>query len=252
MNVDNALKSIKDYESKMPYNEESIRKIINILSARHVLYKVVKCVSQESCSLNELAATTSDERGIYAAIELLNNPEKYGISKSDSIEEIFDNYIHVYKGIFRKYDSIGYGGTFDLLHNGHKYIISYAMNVAETVYIGILSDNLAKKKSPNIRPLFERKQNLKKYLSKFDGNFFISVIDSPYDIASTSRSLEAIIATEDTVETVQKINKIRESNGLPKLKVEFVEYVTAEDGGRISSTRIRRGEIDASGRIIKE
>jgi pantetheine-phosphate adenylyltransferase len=48
-----------------------------------------------------------------------------------------------------------------------------------------------------------------------------------------------------------KINSIREKRGKQALEIVYVEYVMAEDGIPISSTRIANGEIDRHGRLIK-
>ena len=44
-------------------------------------------------------------------------------------------------------------------------------------------------------------------------------------------------------------NAQREAKGFPPLEVVTIDYVMAEDGRPISSTRIREGEIDSEGRL---
>jgi len=85
------------------------------------------------------------------------------------------------------------GGTFDILHRGHKELLKFASSLGKLT-IGITSDEFAKK---------------------------------------------------------YKTHKIKESKGLKPLKIVIFKPILAEDGKPISTTRIRKGEIDEEGRIIK-
>ncbi|GBC75530.1 hypothetical protein HRbin06_00848 [archaeon HR06] len=62
--------------------------------------------------------------------------------------------------------------------------------------------------------------------------------------------MEAIVVSEETKERAKYLNKLRRERGLKPLKIVVVEMVKAEDGLRISSSRIRRGEIDEEGRRL--
>jgi len=46
------------------------------------------------------------------------------------------------------------------------------------------------------------------------------------------------------------LNKLRAEKGLRPVDVVTVELVLAKDGKRISSTRIRSGEIDPEGNLL--
>ncbi|MBI3955521.1 DUF359 domain-containing protein, partial [Candidatus Gottesmanbacteria bacterium] len=71
-----------------------------------------------------------------------------------------------------------------------------------------------------------------------------------YGSAGDLRELEAIAVTKDSLPGALLINKIRIKNGLRELKIIKIKLIQAEDHRRISSTRIRLGQIDRLGRVL--
>lgn len=154
-----------------------------------------------------------------------------------------------------KYEKVAVGGTFDYLHDGHKVIISKAFEVGECVQIGIVSDQMElKKDSAGIQPLEDRKELLKKYLKKKNwlDRGEIKVITDPLGPAAEDEEIEAIIVSEETRPGAEKINEVREENGLDRLDIVEIPLLLADDGEPISSIRIRYGEIDVHGDVKKE
>jgi phosphopantetheine adenylyltransferase len=49
-----------------------------------------------------------------------------------------------------------------------------------------------------------------------------------------------------------EINKKRKERQLPSLKIEVVDMVPSENHTPISTTRIRSGEIDREGHVLKQ
>jgi len=73
-------------------------------------------------------------------------------------------------------------------------------------------------------------------------------IDDLYGPAVEVNQIEALLVTSETIEGARLINKKRGQKGLPPLVVHTIPLVLAEDKKRITSTRIRMGEIDREGR----
>ena len=94
-------------------------------------------------------------------------------------------------------------------------------------------------------------ERLEYYLTRNYGNRFeILPLHDAYGPAIDDDELEAIVVSPETKQVADKINKIRIKKGLRPLAVECISFVLAEDMVRISSTRIRKGEIDVFGKLI--
>ena len=61
---------------------------------------------------------------------------------------------------------------------------------------------------------------------------------------------DAIIVSTETRPGAEAINRLRQKNGLAPLVIVEIPMVGAQDNKRISSTRIRGGEIDANGALV--
>ena len=148
------------------------------------------------------------------------------------------------------FDTVATGGTFDILHKGHYTLLLKAFEVGKQVIIGISSDYYAsvkKKKITNGYPI--RLKNLKRFIEdKFNkSNYSIYELNDFYGPTVLTNDVQAIVTTEGTKENCIKINELRKSKGLPQLEIIIVPLVKDQDGKVISSTRIRRGEIDTNG-----
>ncbi|KXB04601.1 hypothetical protein AKJ50_02230 [candidate division MSBL1 archaeon SCGC-AAA382A13] len=154
-----------------------------------------------------------------------------------------------------KYDKVAVGGTFDFLHDGHRAILSKAFEIGKTVQIGIVSDKMnLKKDSAGIQPLEDRKNILKEFLKEKDWweRTELKVIFDPVGPAAEDEDLEAIVVSEETRPGAEKINELREEKNLDSLNIIEIPLVLADDGKPISSIRIRYGEIDGRGNVLKD
>jgi pantetheine-phosphate adenylyltransferase len=156
-----------------------------------------------------------------------------------------------------KLNLVATGGTFDYIHIGHIKLLSTAFEISDHVIIGLTSDRFVKryKLTSNIKNNYLRRLfNLKKYISlNFkDANYTILKLEDEFGPVISSSQIQAIIVSEETLVKVKQINKIRISNCLEPLLVIVVEIAKSSDGKPISSTRIRNGEIDEKGQILKK
>ncbi len=151
---------------------------------------------------------------------------------------------------FRK---IAVGGTFDHLHDGHLALLRKAFELGEKVYLGVCSDEMARSKGCDVQPLGQRLGRvLEAVFTEFgEERVEVTVIGDPYGPAIRDPELEAIVVSPETRGRAEEINRIRRERGLPELHIVEVPFVLAEDGKPISSSRIRKGEIDPHGKLIK-
>jgi len=155
----------------------------------------------------------------------------------------------------RKFDTVLVGGTFDEFHKGHRALIMKAFEVGERVMIGLSSDQLARelRKNHGVATYEERLNELRKFL-RTQGVFDrakIVPLDTPYGITLSTTIAEALVVSEETEPVGMTINRKRQASGLKSLELVVISMVPAEDTIPISSTRIRHGEIDREGHLIR-
>ena len=152
-----------------------------------------------------------------------------------------------------KYSKVATGGTFDQLHAGHRRLLERSFELGDEVVIGLTSDEFARRegKVPE-RPYKERKAELDAYIrATFPGRrYIIAKLDDFFGPAIASGEVEALVASPETGKRVELANRLRAERGFPPLELVVIDWVAAEDGRPISSTRIRNGEIDKEGRLV--
>lgn len=145
---------------------------------------------------------------------------------------------------------VALGGTFEPLHEGHKKLIDVAVKLGD-VTIGVTSDELARKRLRSVLPYEIRAENLRQYiLRKYGFEPEIVRIYDPYG-ETLEIDFDYIVVSPETYSVAEMINEKRKELGKREIKIVKVDWVRAEDGEPISATRIKRGEIDRYGRLIK-
>jgi len=153
--------------------------------------------------------------------------------------------------------NVALGGTFDPVHDGHIALFERAVELGD-VTIGLTSDELAPQTrhvERYVRPFAERKERLhdtvEPIAAAHNRSFEIRELTTPTGIA-TEPGFDILIVSPETQSGGERVNEIRAEKGLPPLQIEIVDHVPAEDGRRISSTRIVNGEIDRHGNLTPD
>jgi cytidyltransferase-like protein len=151
-----------------------------------------------------------------------------------------------------KYTTIALGGTFDHIHKGHKALIARAFETGEKVFIGLTSDHFVRPGKKIDHDFSYRKSQLRRYLDETypKRKYEITKLDKKFGKGMYTKEIRAIAVSAETRSSVEEVNLKRREMGLPDLKIEVIDMVLAEDGKRISSTRIRSREIDSEGRTL--
>ena len=142
------------------------------------------------------------------------------------------------------------GGTFDILHDGHKALLDAAFAPRPaTVLIGLTTDRFARETRTSVNPYPQRARNLDRYL-RLQGRkgFSLEPIDDAFGPADDLPELDVLVVSAERAHVGQTLNEARAAKGLAPLEVRPVPMVLAQDGLPIQSRRIRAGTIDRHGR----
>lgn len=145
------------------------------------------------------------------------------------------------------------GGTFNILHKGHKYLIDTAFEAAGNngmVYIGVSTGELLKEKK-FLTPYSSRVKSIMDYITSKGNEHRVHIerIYSKYGYA-VSGDYDIIIASPETLKNAEEINNNRIKKGKKPLKIIKIPHILADDNKPISSTRIYNKEIDKNGKIL--
>ena len=156
----------------------------------------------------------------------------------------------------REFKKVAVGGTFDELHRGHKVLLLKSFEIGERVLIGLCSDEFVKRLGkPHVTASYEeRLKELKTFLANLNGSERADIIplNDPYGPTVTDRCIQALVVSEETKLSGAKINEQRRKNGLEPIEIVAINMVPSENCAPISTTRIRRGEMDREGRLTKK
>ena len=155
----------------------------------------------------------------------------------------------------KPYKTIALGGTFDLLHKGHEQLLAKGFQLGEKVLIGVTSDKFVRtlRKPHRVQKYRTRVREIQYFLRKhsWKERAKISTLSDSYGPAARRKNLQALLVTPNTLDSGKKLNRIRRRRGLPTLEIRMVRLARADDGKPISSTRIRKRQIDRRGRIMR-
>ncbi len=159
------------------------------------------------------------------------------------------------------------GGTFDILHEGHKALLRKAYELVEEdksssspfaaarageVLIGLTSDAMARKwKGRKIEDFKYRKKELEGFVRKeFNIKPKIVKIEDKFGPA-LKEDFDYIVVSPETYKTALLINKERQKRNKKSIKIVKINFTLAKDKKPIFSTRIFKGEIDRDGNLLR-
>lgn len=159
------------------------------------------------------------------------------------------------------------GGTFSPIHNGHRALLHHAFQTASHdgdgdghVVVGLTASDLAAemRSDPSHAELIgsyaKRRDALGAELDRigdaYSASAAISRLADPDGPAATREDVDALVTSPEAKaqRRAYGINERRVETGLSPLEIHTAPFVVDEEGTRISSTRIRDGEIDVHGR----
>ena len=152
----------------------------------------------------------------------------------------------------QKHDIVALGGTFDIIHDGHMKLLNKAFSISNKAIIGLTSDELAAKKGKNLlKNYHQRFESLKSVIEKNfpKSSYEISKLENDFGPAVIEGSVQALVVSKETSDKGILLNELRSKGNLPPVETVVVPMVLAEDGGIISTTRIKNSEIDSSGNL---
>ena len=153
---------------------------------------------------------------------------------------------------------VAVAGTFGPIHDGHRNLFEHALRFGEDgVIVALTSDELATEtrgKPRPVPPFPERRERLEAVVSDLDRwgrDVEIRELTEELGIASSDPAIDALVVSPETAPELEDINDRRRERDLEPSTGIVAPYVLAEDGERISSTRMVEGEIDEHGRVLE-
>ena len=152
-----------------------------------------------------------------------------------------------------QFEIVALGGTFDIIHKGHIELLSKAFSISSHVIIGLTGDELADKMGKSLIDNYSKRfETLTLVIKKNfpNSSYSISKLENDFGPAAIEGKVGALVVSEETRNKGDILNKLRKKKNLPSVKIVTVPMALAEDGSRISTTRIRNSEIDKEGNLL--
>ena len=127
--------------------------------------------------------------------------------------------------------------------------------VASDVVIGLATSSLVTREGKKgIKSYAARKRQLEEYLTKNypRRSYTIRPLSQPLGEIGDRRDIDVVVVSEETFQRAIDANFHRLENKLKPLAVYVIPMENAEDMQRISSTRIRAGEINEEGKLTRK
>ncbi len=148
--------------------------------------------------------------------------------------------------------SVILGGTFSILHAGHRALLAAAKPFSR-ISIGLTTDHWARTHRIHpVVPVAKRRAALRHALAQLGlaDRTTIFPLSDRFGTAASDPTLDAIIVSSETKEAAEEINKARKKRRLKLLSIIAIPMQLAQDGLPFSATRIQSGVISPDGRRL--
>lgn len=160
----------------------------------------------------------------------------------------------------KKYNAVLIGGTFDVLHKGHKNYIFQGLSKANKLYINLASDTLATaSKKYKVKSYDIRKKQVKNYINrlKFDNKEIIfNRVDSLKDVEKfclRTDELDLVLASENNyLKLFRGYNKKRREEKKTEFDVKKIILVRDKNKTKISSSTFKQLKCDSLRAVLKK
>lgn len=159
------------------------------------------------------------------------------------------------------------GGTFTPVHDGHRALLHTTFQTASHdgagaghVIVALTSTEFAERTRTDAESLGSfagRRETLADELQRISGaysaSYEIVALEDTHGPAATRDDIDALVVSPEAKaqHRAHELNDRRVEDGRQPLEIHTAPFVIAEDGTRISSTRIRNGEIDTHGQLVE-
>ena len=157
----------------------------------------------------------------------------------------------------KKFKTVAVAGTFDNLHKGHRELLLKALQIGEHIIIGVSSDKfVSEMNKPHKTASYEKRvrelRQLLRHLTVLQRTEVVPIDDAYGGVLLSKGPIEALVVSKDTQRVALMINQKRKEIGITPLKIVIIKMISSEDHEAISTTRIRRREIDREGHVLRK
>jgi inosine/xanthosine triphosphatase len=138
------------------------------------------------------------------------------------------------------------GGTFNIIHDGHKALIKRAFELSDDVIIGLTTDEFASKGRKRINPYYLRMKGLIFFLESIRRSAEIVPMSDQFGSALTVEK-GYLVVSKETERTGKEINEKRAASGLEPMFISVIDMVKGNSGVELHASNILSGEYSRSG-----
>lgn len=143
---------------------------------------------------------------------------------------------------------VAVAGTFNILHEGHKALLDRAMWLADELYIGITSDEMASEGRDVIVPFYLRRRAIEDYVVSRGEIATIFEIDDIYGPAEIMDDIDVLVVSEETKENGKLVSRMREKRGGKPMRIDVVSIFPDDEGGKLNARDVIDGKVSRDGR----